>query len=108
MSYKHAQVAASCFGLGAAPVPLPAGPSCANPFPLALRCRGLRCLFGDQSLFVRAADFRRVGGYNERWPLMEDLDLILRMHMAGGTRGGLGDKTGKSGRKRRGWRRAER
>ncbi len=45
--------------------------------------RGLRCLFGDQTLFCRAADFRRVGGYDGWLPLMEDLDLIIRLHMAG-------------------------
>ncbi|KAL4856264.1 putative mycofactocin biosynthesis glycosyltransferase MftF [Chlorella vulgaris] len=47
--------------------------------PLLLRplsfLRGLRCLFGDQTLFCRAADFRNVGGYDGRLPIMEDADL---------------------------------
>ncbi|EFN56074.1 hypothetical protein CHLNCDRAFT_145574 [Chlorella variabilis] len=55
--------------------------------PLLLRplsfLRGLRCLFGDQTLFCRADDFRRVGGYDSRLPIMEDADLCMRMHMAG-------------------------
>ncbi|KAL4428847.1 hypothetical protein ABPG77_005285 [Micractinium sp. CCAP 211/92] len=55
--------------------------------PLLLRpvsfLRGLRCLFGDQTLFCRAADFRRVGGYDSRLPIMEDADLCIRLHMAG-------------------------
>ncbi|KAI7839606.1 hypothetical protein COHA_006673 [Chlorella ohadii] len=65
--------------------------------PLLLRplsfLRGLRILFGDQTLFCRAADFRkaadipsvqmRVGGYDSRLPIMEDADLCLRLHMAG-------------------------
>lgn len=45
--------------------------------------RGLRCLFGDQTLFCRAAGFEAVSGFNERLPIMEDADLCLRMHMAG-------------------------
>jgi hypothetical protein len=44
---------------------------------------GLRCLFGDQSLWCRAADFEAVGGYRERLPLMEDLALVLDLHAAG-------------------------
>lgn len=50
--------------------------------PLSL-ARGLRCLFGDQTLFCRAADFRRVGGYDGRLPIMEDIDLVVRLHNAG-------------------------
>ena len=45
--------------------------------------RGLRCLFGDQTLFCRAADFYSVGGFAERLPIMEDADLCLRLHLAG-------------------------
>jgi glycosyltransferase involved in cell wall biosynthesis len=44
---------------------------------------GLKCLFGDQSLFCRAADFRRAGGYDGALPIMEDADLCVRMHEAG-------------------------
>ena len=55
--------------------------------PLLLRplsfLRGLRCLFGDQTMFCRAADFRRVGGFDGRLPIMEDADLCIRLHMAG-------------------------
>ena len=40
-------------------------------------------LFGDQTLYCRAADFRRVGGYDNKLPIMEDADLCLRMHMLG-------------------------
>ena len=46
-------------------------------------CRGLRCLFGDQTLFCRAAAFRAVQGFDERLPIMEDADLCLRLHLAG-------------------------
>ena len=45
--------------------------------------RGGRILFGDQTLFCRARDFARVGGYNMLLPIMEDADLCIRMHMAG-------------------------
>jgi glycosyltransferase involved in cell wall biosynthesis len=45
--------------------------------------RGLKCMFGDQSLFCRAADFRRVGGFDNRLPIMEDADLCVRMHKSG-------------------------
>ncbi|KAI3437612.1 hypothetical protein D9Q98_000064 [Chlorella vulgaris] len=55
--------------------------------PLLLRplsfLRGLRCLFGDQTLFCRAADFRNVGGYDGRLPIMEDADLCIRLQMTG-------------------------
>ena len=45
--------------------------------------RGARLLFGDQTLFCRAADFKRVGGFAARLPIMEDADLCIRLHMAG-------------------------
>jgi hypothetical protein len=45
--------------------------------------RGLRAMFGDQNLFCRASDFERLGGFDQRLPIMEDLDLIMRMHAAG-------------------------
>ena len=44
---------------------------------------GLRALFGDQSIFCRAADFERVGGYRGELPLMEDLSLVMDLHRAG-------------------------
>jgi glycosyltransferase involved in cell wall biosynthesis len=45
--------------------------------------RGLRCMFGDQSLFCRAEDFWRVNGYDSQLPIMEDADLCVRMHRDG-------------------------
>ena len=45
--------------------------------------RGIRCLFGDQTLFCRAADFKAVGGFQNDLPIMEDVDLCIRMHEAG-------------------------
>jgi uncharacterized protein len=47
-----------------------------------LRSRYSRLPYGDQALFVRAAVFRRVGGYPEQ-PLMEDLELSRRLRRAG-------------------------
>ena len=47
--------------------------------------RGIRCLFGDQTLFCRAADFKAVGGFQNDLPIMEDVDLCIRMHEAGTT-----------------------
>lgn len=44
---------------------------------------GLRAVFGDQTMFVRAADFAAVGGFDERWVIMEDADLGLRLHLRG-------------------------
>lgn len=40
-------------------------------------------MFGDQSLFCRASDFGAVGGYDESLPIMEDLDLLMRLHRRG-------------------------
>ena len=40
---------------------------------------------GDQTLCCRAADLRRVGGYDSRWVIMEDTDMCVRMHEAGPT-----------------------
>lgn len=48
-----------------------------------LLCRGGLALFGDQTLFCRAADFRSVGGYDELLPIMEDVQLCITMHEAG-------------------------
>ncbi len=45
--------------------------------------RGGRIMFGDQTLFCRAADFARVRGFDPALPIMEDADLCIRMHMAG-------------------------
>ena len=40
-------------------------------------------MFGDQNLFCRRTDFNRVNGYNAELPIMEDLDLLMRLHSAG-------------------------
>lgn len=40
-------------------------------------------MFGDQNLFCRKSDFVRQGGYDETLPIMEDLDLLMRLHYAG-------------------------
>lgn len=45
--------------------------------------RGGLCLFGDQSIFCRSSDFWAVGGYDESLAIMEDVDLVIRLHEAG-------------------------
>lgn len=45
--------------------------------------RGMRCCFGDQTLFCRKKDFERVGGYDDDLPIMEDADLCTRLHEHG-------------------------
>jgi hypothetical protein len=42
--------------------------------------RGLRILFGDQALFARTASFHAVGGFDANVPIMEDVDLCLKLH----------------------------
>ncbi len=44
---------------------------------VSLRCAIWRMPFGDQALFMRARDFRRLGGFAPI-PLMEDVDLVCR------------------------------
>ena len=41
--------------------------------------RGLRCLFGDQNLTMRLADWEALGGFDESLRIMEDLDMCLRV-----------------------------
>jgi hypothetical protein len=55
-----------------------------TPFlPLAdLRSRATRLPYGDQAVFVRRVAFERVGGFPEQ-PLMEDLELALRLRRLG-------------------------
>ena len=48
--------------------------------------RGLRLLFGDHAMFFRRADFLAVGGCDTTLPIMEDVDLCLRLHRFGRTR----------------------
>jgi hypothetical protein len=47
-----------------------------------IRSRYLRVPYGDQGLFVRAAAFRTLGGFAE-WPIVDDLDLVLRLRKRG-------------------------
>lgn len=42
--------------------------------------KGMRCLFGDQSMFCRKSQFDKVGGFKAELPIMEDADLCLKMH----------------------------
>ncbi|HET8578321.1 MAG TPA: hypothetical protein VFO18_14585, partial [Methylomirabilota bacterium] len=49
-----------------------------------MRYRLTRNYYGDQGLFVRAAAFRRIGGYR-RLAIMEDLDLSQRLKRHGPT-----------------------
>ncbi len=46
--------------------------------------KGLRLLFGDQTIFCRKRDFMSVGGFNPKLPIMEETDFC--------------DKIGKKGR----------
>lgn len=74
-------------------------------------CRGLRCLLGDQCIFVRRKDFSAVGGYREELPLMEDADLVVRLFERGAARPGrpakvvrqLGRCASTSGRRIKKW-----
>ena len=34
-------------------------------------------------MFVRAKDFALANGFDERWVIMEDADLAMRLHRAG-------------------------
>ena len=45
--------------------------------------RGLRLLFGDQTLCIKLNDFVRVGGFDEQLVIMEDADLCVRVHEQG-------------------------
>ena len=47
-----------------------------------LRSRTRTIFTGDQAYFVRATSFRAVGGYPDQ-PLMEDLEIILRLRKIG-------------------------
>jgi hypothetical protein len=73
-------------------------------------------MFGDQNLFCRQSDFERVGGYDQRLPIMEDLDLIMRLHAEGpsldtdreaprthASASGNGPPSGELGRKQASW-----
>ncbi len=47
-----------------------------------LRARWLQLPYGDQGIFVRTSDFRRLGGFHE-WPIMDDFDFIVRARKLG-------------------------
>ena len=48
--------------------------------------RGLRLLFGDHAMFFRRADFLAAGGCDTALPIMEDIDLCIRLNRFGRTR----------------------
>lgn len=58
--------------------------------PLLFRPRlfllGARLLFGDHAMFFRRADFRAVGGCDERAEVMEDAELCIRLAAIGRVR----------------------
>jgi rSAM/selenodomain-associated transferase 2 len=54
---------------------------CYNPFRFIWR--GFRFLFGDQVMFCRAEDFKKVGGFDSNLPIMEDADLCKKMNNIG-------------------------
>ena len=47
-----------------------------------LRSRWLQLPYGDQAIFVKAADFFRLNGFRN-WPLMEDYDFCRRLRKTG-------------------------
>ncbi len=51
-------------------------------FGVRLRSRWLGLPYGDQGIFLRRSTFERVGGFPEQ-PLMEDFELMRRLHPLG-------------------------
>jgi rSAM/selenodomain-associated transferase 2 len=47
-----------------------------------LRSRWLQMPYGDQALFLRRALFEELGGFVD-WPLLEDYELVRRLHRSG-------------------------
>ena len=45
--------------------------------------KGLRLLFGDQVMFCRRHDFWQCGGFEPNLPIMEDVDLCLKLVQRG-------------------------
>lgn len=45
--------------------------------------KGLRILFGDQVMFCRSKDFWQCEGFNPNLPIMEDVDLCLKLNRLG-------------------------
>ncbi len=48
----------------------------------SLRSRWSRLALGDQAQFVRRGTFEQLGGFRD-WPLLEDLDFMLRLRASG-------------------------
>lgn len=48
----------------------------------SLRSRWSRLALGDQAQFVRRESFEQLGGFRD-WPLLEDLDFMLRLRASG-------------------------
>ena len=48
--------------------------------------RGARLLFGDHAMFFRRADFLAMGGCDTTLPIMEDMDMCIRLTPFGRTR----------------------
>jgi rSAM/selenodomain-associated transferase 2 len=49
----------------------------------SFRSRFTRVPYGDQAIFIKRYFFAKIGGYREM-PLMEDIDLMKRIRLAGG------------------------
>ena len=49
-------------------------------FYVGVRSRILKLPYGDQALFVRRSLFEKLGGFREDFPLMEDVELVRRLH----------------------------
>jgi len=49
-------------------------------FYVGMRSRLLKLPYGDQAIFVQRKLFEEIGGYREDYPLMEDLELVRRLH----------------------------
>jgi len=51
--------------------------------PYAYFFKGLRLIFGDQVMFCRKKDFRKINGFDKNVPIMEEADFCLRINMLG-------------------------
>lgn len=47
---------------------------------VALRTRLLSKPYGDQGIFVERDTFRKIGGYKSDYQLLEDVDLVQKLH----------------------------
>jgi rSAM/selenodomain-associated transferase 2 len=50
-----------------------------------IRSRLLKVPYGDQAIFVKRPAYFLAGGFRH-WPIMEDVDLVRRLHQIGGFR----------------------